>query len=446
MEFDPEIQTLYEGECVGLPMRVMDERRNRTLDAGRVRAFGGTTTVWSGLCIPLDPLDFEARAWIPDSGWPLTSAELEPWYRRAARVFDLDSELCDEMLNGSADGILLGLDRRWVRTAVWQLAWRLRFGEEHAVELRGAESVIVLLHANVVRLSLNEAGSNVEWVEIRSLAGQKGRVLARAFVLACGGIDNARLLLLSNDVQRCGLGNQHDLVGRFFTEHPRTCCGTLVPLDGDTRRIFDYTWTAGTERLRRGFALGVEIQKQQEVANCSIRLVNVPWCECQDATDALLENGRERGLIHLVSDVEQVPNRESRVSLSVARDALGLNCCRVDWRLGAIERRTVEVMTTALQSELERLSLARVCIGAWLAAPADEWAMKFHDCFHHLGTTRMSADPRQGVVNGQCRVHGVENLFVAGGSVFATAGHANPTFTIVALALRLADHLRYQLA
>ncbi len=148
-------------------------------------------------------------------------------------------------------------------------------------------------------------------------------------------------------------------------------------------------------------------------------------------------------LIRLRISLEQAPNSVSRVSLSRKRDALGLNQARVDWRLTDLERRTAETMTKTVDAEFRRLGLGQLRVACWLINnDSEDWAKNFIEAYHHMGTTRMAEDPKKGVVNSDCQVHGVAGLYIAGGSVLPTSGYANPTLTIIALALRLADHLK----
>ena len=154
----------------------------------------------------------------------------------------------------------------------------------------------------------------------------------------------------------------------------------------------------------------------------------------------------------LISQSEQAPNPESRVTLSDTKDALGLNRARVDWRLSGIDKRTQRVMTQTFAAEFGRLGLGRVRLADWLLTDDDDWSEALgrdggplEGTSHHMGSTRISGDPRRGVVDQDCRVHGIDNLYIAGSSVFPASGFANPTLTIVALALRLSDHLKGRL-
>ena len=143
---------------------------------------------------------------------------------------------------------------------------------------------------------------------------------------------------------------------------------------------------------------------------------------------------------------EQAPNPDSRVSLVEERDALGLPRIALDWRLTELDKRSLQAGHQAVALELGRTGLGRLQIEDWLTADVTTWTPTLTGGHHHIGTTRMSEDPARGVVDGDCRVHGIANLYVAGSSVFPTSGSANPTLTVVALALRLAAHLEQRLA
>ncbi|HTV77161.1 MAG TPA: GMC family oxidoreductase, partial [Steroidobacteraceae bacterium] len=144
----------------------------------------------------------------------------------------------------------------------------------------------------------------------------------------------------------------------------------------------------------------------------------------------------------LLADLEQAPNPDSRITLGTGRDALGLRQVKVDWRHGELERRTAERFCSYIAADFARLGIGRCRMAPWLLDTKLPISDALNETFHHIGTTRMADSPQEGVVDPNCAVHGMENLFVAGSSVFPTSGQANPTFTIVALALRLADRLK----
>lgn len=141
------------------------------------------------------------------------------------------------------------------------------------------------------------------------------------------------------------------------------------------------------------------------------------------------------------ANTEQVPNPESRVTLAAERDAVGVPRPKLDWQLTMQDKEATRRACRMVGEELARLGIGRMRLDDWLLADGDDW-QGLDVRYHHMGTTRMSDDPKQGVVDADCRVHGIDNLYIAGSSVFPTSGYANPTLTIVAMAIRLADHLR----
>lgn len=470
IEPEAATQALYEGAVIGEPFP--------PLDTVRLRWFGGTTNHWGGHCRPLDPIDFETRPWVPYSGWPISRHDLDPFYARAQRIcelgpYDYDPDVWRKV---APDLIPFRADKLIDR--IWQASPPTRFGDQYREDLRRAENVDVLLNANAVDIVLNEAATAVREVRIKALDGKTGRVRPRVVVLACGGIENPRLLLTSNSVMTAGVGNGHDLVGRFFLEHPHALVAFAVPTNGIARfapyiHFLDAEIPAGTATIQARPGLSEEAQRREKLLNSCIgigygydrsegylafRALAKELAQGEvpdDFGNAVLRvvrdlGGLAEGLYHRVNDrdllwfdttAEQAPNPDSRVTLDDTRDSLGLPRVRLDWRLSEIDKRTARHACRLVGEELARLGLARMRVDSWLMADDGSW----NDLgvrYHHIGTTRMSDDPKQGVVDCNCRVHGIANLYVAGSSVFPTAGNANPTLTIVALALRLADHLK----
>ena len=478
LEFEEPVQDLDKGANVGLPYF--------DLDVCRLRFFGGSTNHWAGRCRPLDELDFEARAWVPHSGWPLTRAELDPYYGQAQKICQLgafDYTPGPWLDPGQA---VLPFDPAKVLSRVWQYSPPTRFGEVYRSELGAAGNVDVLLHATVVDIEANEAGSEVLGLAVRTLEGKRLTVRARAYVLACGGLENPRLLLAANRQVKAGLGNQHDLVGRYFMEHPH--CNAARALVADPALLSFYTFGQGG-----GHAQGLEVvgclnqsperQRAEQLLNFD-SLFTVD--DVGDSGFAALRRiwsaaGRGQWPDHLAADLwqalididdtasglmgrlglhayhpgtasfrmwcsaEAAPNPDSRVRLSDQRDALGMPRIALDWRLTEQDKRSLLAGYQAVAEELGRTGLGRLQIADWLTAGDNSWSPTVEGGHHHLGTTRMSQDPAQGVVDPSSRVHGIANLYIAGSSVFPTSGSANPTLTIVALALRLAAHLQERL-
>jgi choline dehydrogenase-like flavoprotein len=470
-DYDANVQSLYEGESIGLSYYA--------LSSTRLRFFGGTTNHWVGLCAPLNEIDFEVRPWVPFSGWPIARADLEPYYQRAQPILNLGPCIYDERVWRLLYREPPRLKAEKVLTQFWQFSDPVaRLGHKYRSDIQKADNVQLLLNANVINIQTNATGALVEYVDLATLGGKRGRLRAKNFVLACGGLENPRLLLLSNTIAPEGIGNRHGLVGRFFMEHLHADFGQIL-FDNYVTLLDIYRWSrVGGHRYKPSLRIGVETQRQEQVLNSAVELwaADSAWVQAAKNLYAKLKRGEKVddlsgaiwrivkdldevasyayrrvfegippvSMVNLRSFGEQSPNPDSRVSLSPEKDALGMNRLTLDWRTTKLDKCSITLLAHTLGVELGRLKVGRVHVDNWLLEEDDGWGEKLWGGNHHMGTTRMADDPQFGVVDRHCRVHGVKNLYVAGSSVFATSGCANPTLTIVALALRLADHIKSQ--
>lgn len=470
-EFEEDTQELYAGESVGLPYE---------LDTSRLRFLGGTTNHWEGVCGPLEELDFKRRSWVPHSGWPFSKAELDPFYQEAQSVCQVGPNIYGDDVWDYIERKPLKFDPKKLQYGFRQMGeFPVRFGEYYYDEISSANNIQLLLHANVINIQLHPDALRVNHVDIRNLHGKEGKVSARYFVLACGAIENARILLISNTVVSGGVGNQHDLVGRFFQEHPVFGIGELFA--GDEEAIVESFLQefVGGIRFVQHLKTSLDVQTRERTLNSMIYLYEVLkpdtgmaaardiygairkgqsvddfgekiWRVLGDLDDVALNAYRrfvlgkgtrppiERVELHVAT--EQAPNANSRVTLSTEKDGLGLNRTRLNWVMTEMERRTALSTARILASEFGRLGLGRVKLSDEVLQ--DDRMPDVRIGSHHMGTTRMSDSPQNGVVDSDCRVHGLSNLYVAGSSVFPTGGFMNPTLTIVALALRLFERLK----
>lgn len=441
------------------------------LDESRTRCFGGTTHQWAGECRPLEPLDFEERDWVPESGWPFRFGDLLPFYERAQSMCELGPFAYDAADWRSLGARLLALDAERVLTRTVHYSPPTRFGRTYRAEIGRAENVVAYLGANVVELETPAPPTRVSGVRVATVAGSAFRVTARIVVLAAGGIENARLLLMSNRVQTAGLGNGRDVVGRYFMEHLYLDrAATIDAPRGRIDELYTFGHRVAGRRVRGLLALAPQVQQRERLTNvCAVvdedppRVAPLSWGSLLDAvrdgrmrervrayvrtrTQRRVRAARRDGSadLHLVKHVmEQAPNRESRVVLGPDKDRLGCPRVVLHWRLGALDKRTAHRAHEILAEDLERSGIGR--LASAIGREIDPWPSALRGGRHHMGTTRMHADPRRGVVDADGRVHGIANVYVAGSSVFPTVGSANPTLTIVALALRLADHVRRRL-
>jgi choline dehydrogenase-like flavoprotein len=480
LDYEEATQDLYRGANIGMPYYELDQ--------SRLRFFGGTVAIWGGRCALMDPIDFVKRDWVPLSGWPIGRAELDPYYREAHKLFEVghfnyEHDVWDEL--GLADpGFRSGqLDAK---------LWRFdevseRFTASRATDMFASPNLRVLLHANVVKLQAADNAASIDHVEVRPLDGQARKVRASRYILACGAIENARLLLASNDVEPGGVGNRTDQVGRCFMEHP---AGRIAKINADRPydiwALFQKRFMPSGPPLAPALRLGDAAQREHGALNSIVtfklqrdpargvalgnkiyhRMVHsVAPTRRGRKLDQLyrgvrawihreVRNSIERaragaGLtnLYVITRGEQAPNPDSRILLSSKRDALGQPRADLDWRMTEIDKHTAKVLAQVIDAEFRRLGLGSAVACDWLDDPSPQWPVDLtvgnHPIanYHQMGGTRMSDHPSQGVVDPNCRVHGYANLYVAGSSVFTTSGWANPTLTVSALALRLADHL-----
>ncbi len=479
LDFSPASQAVYEGQTKGQPAF--------PLESMRLRYFGGSTNHWTGLCRPLEESDFVEKDWVPNSGWPIRKADLDPYVLKTHEILDLNTveySLSKLALPGSQ---YFPLAPNLFDHHVWRLSTPTRFGQKYKVPMEKAPNIKVLLNANVFELVLDPSGKKIVKLTYKDPSQKIRTVKAGHFVLAAGGIENARLLLASRSVNHAGVGNDRDLVGRYYNDHPHVYTGTMklfskgdAELCASSYAIFK---SFGNEILP-AVAMSPNVQKKEKtLANAFSLFLNrnldaskgymalrrllsgksdkanahttfwddltAVWQDLDGASVGLYNKAKSivstTEEFKLLTRAEQAPNPDSRVLLNDQLDSFGMPRVTLDWQLTPLDKHTIFTANTAFASEIGRLGLGRVHLPEWLLSPGMDLGTEFHPGSHHMGTTRMASSPAKGVVDANCKVFGLANLYVAGSSVFTTGGYANPTFTIVQLALRLSDHLKLQL-
>lgn len=469
-EHEPSTLELTRGEVTGYPYEPLHEVR--------AAGFGGSTSLWQEedalRARPLDPIDFEPRS-VPHSGWPFGRDHLDPFYLRAHDLCILEPGSYEI---AEADPAVPPLPLRSGRfhTTTLKFTRDMEVFRHQLDRVVNSCSVTLHTHAHAVGLKLGPEGGSIDSVDVVGLWNTAFTLKATVFVLASGGIENARLLLLSAN-GRSGVGNQNDLVGRYFMEHPRVSSGVLVPQDrGLTGRLGLYRRHLANGWMKIGVIAPDEgTLRSEEILNGVIYLRESNELRATDTFRSLAvlrervqgkvsgeplgrhlrqvlghpqetwaafrrrsaDGGQARSVIQLVFQTEQAPNPSSRVTLAEAKDPLGFPLPRLEWRLTELDTHTIRRLQELLNVELMASRIGSV--ERMLGEESPPAVVKGHR--HLMGTTRMHQSPRHGVVDSDCRVHGVSNLYIAGSSVFPTVGYANPTLTIVALSLRLADRL-----
>jgi choline dehydrogenase-like flavoprotein len=416
------------------------------LSTSRLRVFGGSMMAWGGLCRPLDEIDFEPKPWLPDyPGWPFSRGELVPYYRRAAPVVETESFFGSEP---EREG--------FIHPGVRLVALPFNFspptfmGAFYRADFEAAGNTTVYLHANARELVPTPGGNHIARLRVVTAARNEITVRARVYVLCAGGIEIPRILLNSDSVVPAGVGNDHDLVGRFFMSH--------YPIQGFGKVLFVVKDLAGVERTLfrrtlRYLCLSDEVRREHRLLAAGFLFHpqgeygfvgrNPGSMErVLPAFESLLRGGDLwTRAFPILAVPEQAPNRESRVLLTADKDATGMRRVRLQFRRSPVDLESFRTTVELLAREFGRNSLGR--LQTMFAGETDPTLRPDQ---HHMGTTRMHRDPRQGVVDPDGKVHGVDNLYVAGPSVYPSGGFANPVLTIIALALRLADHLKAKAA
>jgi choline dehydrogenase-like flavoprotein len=497
---DAETQKLAGGE-------VDNPATHGPLGQYRKRVFGGTTTVWGGRCAPFDAIDFEKRDHVPHSGWPITKSELDPYYRRAHMYTDTgnyDYECATSLADGELKTIPGLKDDVWLQDTIWRFSLPTNFATKSGKRLVAASNVTVIFKANALKILTDESGSSVTGVEASSLDGNRFEIATKTVILAAGGLESTRLLMVSNEIKKFGLGNDHDVLGRYYLSHISGDLGEIRFTPKNLPVVWQYQRAVDSVYVKRNFRIREEVQKSEHLLNFRFNLTHPPFGDPDHGSSVLSaaylvkrffrgkippEYSKELasllylnvpqhvrnvifGVPSLVGfafhwlfqrilanrkypsvslrsrsntytihfDAEQAPNPESRVVLSNHKDCFGFPLLRTEWRSSSQDLDSIVRYHDLLREEVEESGVGELSLRK--ERVMEVVSKGFGVGSHHIGTTRMSDDPNFGVVDRNCEVHGVSGLFVAAPSVFPTASFANPVLTITAMAIRVADYVK----
>ena len=458
-------QEPYRSELVGL--------QHIGIHEGRFRAKGGSTTRWGGQILELNETDFESRPHVSGTGWPFHKAHLSRFYERALELEGLGSALRNDEAVwtslGQPEPTFAALEEylsRWCPDP--------NFARLHCKTLESHPRLEVWLHANALELKMD--GERASGVRCRTLAGREATFVADEYVFCLGGIESIRFFLQPREGTLPW--NKSGLLGKHFQDHIDGRGAVVTPLQSKSfHDVFDNIFLKGLKyqlklRLsaaeqRRLETLNVagnmifetEDQAEQDRVKATARhLLKGRWGQVEAADLAVL--GKHAPMVlrrayrykvqhrlfnpsHAKSVLriwcEQEPLGESSVSLSDTRDALGMLRTRLDWRISDREletmRKYVDVASGALRG------LATLQADAALMAGDGSFREHCEDCNHHMGGMRMSSSEQDGVVDPNLRLRGTKNTFICSAAVFPSSGYSNPTHTVLALAVRLAEHL-----
>jgi choline dehydrogenase-like flavoprotein len=488
-------QNLYKGT-------VNDRERHLPTDQARYRQLGGTTSMWGGRCIPYDSLDFEHRSFVPYAQWPITLAELDPYYKKAhvyCQCGEYNYNQQESIPNSPKEMIPGFKDGKIITTTIERWSPPTNFGKEYKDRLQKAPNIRVFLKAIVTEIESSESGEQASALRVKTHNFNTIHIKAKSYVLCGGGFEVTRLLLASNKVHKMGIGNHSDWLGRCYMPHIHGAIAKLT-FKPDKDIIFGYEQDAEGTYCRRRLCLSEATQRKLEILNMYF-LLDRPLIGDPKHGDALLslafiakrlkkksvtENigtgkygmywahikniltgsaglvsvlpqfSRKRFLqkrripslllkprnnaFSLYFQAEQAPNPESRITLTNETDCYGMPCINIDFKISDLDVKSIYQAHQVIGEELATQDCGS------LEFNSEDPIQDIRNCHavmgHHIGTTRMSADSSQGVVDNNCKIHNVNNLYIASSSVFATSSQANPVLTTVALTLRLADHLK----
>jgi len=468
LDYSEESQEIYKGKEIGNGAGTWFEELTT-----RARWLGGGSNYWAGWCRPLDKTDFEKKEWVKYSGWPIKKSDLDPYLNEARSIFNLNNSEKPIYYKGFSDK-LENPNENLKKCTFWFSVPHVNFRDKYLDELVKRSNIHCYLNANLTDITLIDNLSSVKAIEVRNYKGNIFNAKAKLYVLATGGIENARLLLNFNKQCKNGIGNNNDLVGRFFADHPHYIVGYFI-LEDHIKNIFaahqkpfslnnSITFLMPTLKFmnkKHILNFGLRIEPDEHLYNPPLHSFKEKLRSiiCANEWSQEIYNTIKRdvfkhthkmycythdGFVRIASDQE--PNPQSRVFLwQTEKDKFGMNRPVLNWQLSKIEKRTFKEAALEFSKIFAKLNIGRVHL--------DKWVLNEEVGFtgftytqetggrHHIGTTRMADSAKNGVVDKNLKVFGIDNLYITGSSVFSTPGHSNPTFTIVQITLRLAEYL-----
>ena len=430
LSFSDRSQELYDCESVG-----HDAWPKYT----RLRYFGGTSNHWSGRCRPFEKSDFYDRSINGLPGWPIRYGEIEPYLPEAMTILDLDPDAGFEPINKPS------LEDHFYPDAFSQSP-PTRFQAKYIDQITASENIHCFFNATAVDIKLDQSHQAVTHIQVANYNGLSTPVKAGTFILCLGGLETPRFMLNCNKQIKSGIGNRTDMVGRCFMEHLNVPMGSFLYREPEaftklqffTDDQFCQSSSIGKSNITMSIVSSVKSYGRTKAIKTFFKNLA---CQMQiEDKVQFISDFKCPGMGTIGTLIEQAPNIDSRVSLGDTTDSFGLLKAQLNWQIGAYDQNTIRQAALTMAKEFSNAGLGQIRLADFILNPDQE--LKFGHHAHHMGTTRMSDDPKYGVVDRNAKVHGLDNLYIAGSSVFSTGGACNPTMPIIQLCLRLADHLK----
>lgn len=421
-------QALYKVESRGMDMYAATTR---------LRYLGGTSNHWTGRCRPFEPADFTTPLPTGLPGWPISFEAFNRYLPAAMKILDLP-ETGFKASNADMPGGRFSADR-------FAMSSPTRFGEKYLEALRASPNLHLHVNCNLVDIVFDRTTGAVTNLVVADYAGQRTKLRATNFVLATGAVENARLLLNSESLQSARL-QSFKWVGRCLMEHLNVELGTFIA--AEAVRANDLQYFTSDELVSRGgigrgnvsFGLLGEVVSYGRTAAIKSFMKNLACSLGMADKVQFITSFSCPGAGTIGTLLEQFPSEHgSSVALADTRDALGLRKARVSWTLGPEDKKTIRRLSLVVAKDFASAGLGFIKLHPSMMDEGLDIPVSPHA--HHMGTTRMAREAAWGVVDENCKVFGVGNLYVAGSSVFPTGGGGNPTMPLIQLTLRLADYL-----
>ena len=450
---------------------------------GRYRGLGGSSSRWGGRMLPLTAHDACTRPYASIGAWPFDISELDIYRPEIERVFSVDHESFEEDVLDVLDrrGVIPRGDRDFaLRYAKWPSFRRCNLTNVMRDRIGTADNLDIWLGATVCGFEIDRERGRLVGLIARDFAGRTIRMRANEFVFAAGTIEVTRLLLHLDATADGRVFEKCRVLGRYFQDHLACSVGILVPRKRDVTNLWFGYHFIGSTRRNLHMELTPQAQQADGVASAFVQVLMEPPADSalnviknflrglqkgeinlslRDGLRLAIDSGQlfrmaywrwARGQLFLPPDLrlilsiwaEQVPNRENRITLSNRKDRLGSPLARLEWRPGPADDRTFRACIARIRGYWQRTGLNEICPIAWSPAVLDERHALLEEAkglYHPAGSTRMGTDPADFVVGPNLRCHHLANLTVASASVFPSTGSANPTYTIIQLAMRGAD-------
>jgi len=456
-----ESQDFYKTELLG------PHKPSSAFDTHRYRCFGGTSCAWAGGCAPLDKSDFEPLDFMPYSGWPITLTDLAPFYKRAHSLLDLghfdfkSENWADTNINDLSSRLwtergtynfntekkndlkfkLIKFQDREIISKLWHFN-SVRFGQKFGPTLHRSSSITVILNTALTEIVSNDKKSHIKSVVAKVNKNKFFKINAKMFVLACGGIENTRILLTNQKLKNLETNKNigSTLMTHFFFY---SSVSSILHESKNNLQLYLKAYKNNT-RVKAFFQFNEQMRKTWKLGNLVLGFAGFPSfnnCGKQiySMSNKLFNSQDKLSNLRFLIMAEQIPNPKSQVSLSEMKDKLDIPRAKINWHPTEYDYAYIIKALNLFASKLGQNNLGRLRIKYDRMKRRIQFSQSVG---HPMGTTKMANSSKTGVVDKNCKLFNVDNFYVTGSSVFPTGGVSNPTFTIVALSIRLADHIK----